>query len=140
TLISVNATGTGGGNGSSFGPSINAAGTEVAFASSATDLTADPITNPGSTNVFVRILGAASATTLVSVNASGAASGDGSSSAGTAPRLSADGRYVAFLSLANDLVPGYVSGNGGLSDLYLRDLQEGLTRLVTVDQSGTAGG
>ena len=29
---------------------------------------------------------------------------------------------------------------GGQSDLYLRDLQEGLTKLVTVDASGTSGG
>ena len=139
TLISVNAAGSGSGNSSSFGPSITTTGTAIAFISAATDLTADPITNPGNVyNIFVRTLGANPATTLVSFNAAGTASGNGTAS-GSMPPSSANGRYVAFFSNATDLVGGYVNGNAGNMDLYVRDLQEGLTRLVTVNQSGTAG-
>ena len=54
--------------------------------------------------------------------------------------ISPDGRYVAFLSRATDLVPGFVNGNNGSYDLYVRDLQKGTTKLITVNASGTASG
>jgi Tol biopolymer transport system component len=55
-----------------------------------------------------------------------------------APVLSDDGRYVAFLSQANNLVT-----NDSLLpylDLFLRDRVSGATTLISVDQSGTGGG
>jgi RHS repeat-associated protein len=102
--------------------------------SNATNLTNDTY-NPGAgNNLFVRNR-TTSTTTLVTVSAAGT-----STNSSQAPVLSANGRYVAFLSYASNLVAGFVSGNGGLNNLYLHDLQEKATRLVTVNDSGTASG
>ncbi|MDB5307932.1 MAG: repeat-associated core domain protein [Gemmataceae bacterium] len=140
-LISVNAAGTGAGNSSSISPSVSDDGTVVAFTSDASNLTTDPDLNL-SHNVFARDL-TTHTTVLVSINAAGTGSATGPRyPASATPILSPNGRYVAFLSDTTDLVPGFVSGSGnsGLDDLYLRDLRQGLTRLVSVNQSGTAGG
>ena len=37
------------------------------------------------------------------------------------PSISADGRYVAFMSYASNLVPG----TNGTTDMFVRDLQTG---------------
>jgi Tol biopolymer transport system component len=54
------------------------------------------------------------------------------------PRISADGRYVVYLSEASDLIPGQVdntpqgsSGNSGSSDAFLYDRTTGQTTLVS---------
>ena len=49
------------------------------------------------------------------------------------PALSADGRFVAFVSEASDLVPG---DTNGFADVFVRDLQAGTTERVSVDSSG----
>lgn len=49
------------------------------------------------------------------------------------PPMSADGRYVVFISAANNLVPG--DTNGG-RDVFVRDLELGTTRRVSVTSSG----
>src|SRR5262249_30552769 len=54
-----------------------------------------------------------------------------------APSVSADGRYVAFVSSAPDLVPGDTNGTG---DVFVRDLKAGTTTLVSVNSAGTASG
>src|SRR5262249_22589203 len=103
----------------------------------------------GNFQVYVRDLsGATPVTQMVSVNSSGTAGGNGYSldevEFGPANHFTADGRYVAFLSQATDLVPGFVDGNGNGSngnngyDLYIRDLQTGTTVLATYNISGTA--
>src|SRR5215510_11314256 len=51
---------------------------------------------------------------------------DGSS---TDPTVSADGRFVAFLSVATDLVPG---DTNGMADVFVRDRRKGRTIRVTV--------
>jgi Tol biopolymer transport system component len=43
----------------------------------------------------------------------------------TTPVISADGRYVAFPSLASNLVPG---DRNGVSDVFVKDLRTGLVR------------
>jgi len=49
------------------------------------------------------------------------------------PSTSADGRYVAFRSIASN----WVSGDTDLSfDIFLRDTHTGITTLVSVDSSG----
>ena len=42
---------------------------------------------------------------------------------------SADGRFVAFTSLASDLVPG---DDNGVDDVFVRDLLTGVIELVSV--------
>lgn len=52
--------------------------------------------------------------------------------------VSSDGRYVAFTGEANDLVQGFVDGNGANGvDLYLRDRQLNETVLVNRQQGQT---
>jgi Tol biopolymer transport system component len=128
-LASVNAAGTGSGNGASRNPALSADGSIVAFESDASDLVAGDAN--GATDVFTRDLGTG-ITRLASVNSAG--TGNASSSF---PTLSADGTRVAFVSNASDLVP--VDTN--LSpDVFVRDLPAGPTRLASINRDGTDSG
>ena len=71
---------------------------------------------------------------LVSVNRFGTDSGNSPSDR---PFISADGRYVVFRSAATDLVAEEVHGE---SNIYVRDLQRGVTTLVSRDRDGTGSG
>jgi Tol biopolymer transport system component len=132
SLVSVNQNGTASGNDRSFGASISANGRFVVFQSAASDLVSND-TN-GTIDVFVRDL-VQGTTTLVSVNASGTASGNSES---TEPSISADGRRIAFVSIATDLTPGVQNPFGG--QVYVRDLDSQTTTLVSVNDSGTGTG
>jgi len=129
TRVSVDHSSGAGGNNHSFAPSISADGRFVAFNTSASNLV------PGDTNrtsdVFVRDLHTGQ-TTRVSVDSSGAEGNAGSAF----PSISADGRFVAFDSLASNLVPGDMNGTW---DVFIHDLQTGLTTRVSVDSSGAEG-
>lgn len=72
------------------------------------------------------------ATVRVSV-ATGGAQGSGASDR---PDLDAAGRYLVFTSAAEDLVAN--DGNGH-ADVFLRDLAQGVTELVSVNSAGVAG-
>ncbi len=74
-------------------------------------------------------------TTRVSVNGAGA-QGNGKSAWQHEPSISADGRFVAFESLAANLVPG--DTNGAL-DVFVHDRQTGMTTRVSVDSAGAQG-
>jgi hypothetical protein len=99
-LVSVNLSGTGGGNGNSYAPLMSYDGRYVVFTSGASDLV--PNDNNNVADVFVRDLHA-NTTMLVSRNSEGTGPGNGFSSAVV---MSADGRTVFFQSFANDLAPG----------------------------------
>ena len=71
---------------------------------------------------------------LVSVAADGASEGNGNS---TSAAISADGRYVGFASLADNLV---ADDTNGVKDVFLRDLQTGETLLVSRTPAGRPGG
>ena len=108
-------------------------GRAVAFTSGATNL-AGPDTND-TVDVFVRDL-KAGRTLLASVGVNGRA-GNGPS---FLPDLSANGRYVAFQSVASNLVPG---DTNGVEDAFVRDLRTGRTERVSVlgkDQGLVAAG
>lgn len=68
---------------------------------------------------------------LVSVNRDGTGAASGSSHS---PVMTPDGRSVAFVSSANDLVTNAVTG----FQIYARDLVAGTTRLVTSQLDGSA--
>src|SRR5262249_33089098 len=69
-------------------------------------------------------------TVLVSHN-NGSASQAGNGESDYAS-ISSDGRYVAFCSLATDLVPGFVDANGPTNaDLFLYDRVTGLITVVS---------
>jgi YD repeat-containing protein len=136
-----------------FAPAITPDGGTIAFVSNA-PLTTDAKHTHSTENVYVTGSGGL---TLVSVNdvptdvnPNGPFTGTGNGNSGGpgpngtgAPVISADGRYVVFQSLATDLFPGFVAGHpsGYLQgELFERDLKQGLTKLVSYNQSGTAGG
>jgi len=116
--------------GASVGSYDNWSSRFICFWTEADDLVSND-TN-GLRDVFMRDL-ASHNTVLVSVNTNGT-SGDGPS---TDSAISADGRYVAFTSSADDLVTG---DTNRVSDVFLRDLQTGTTTLVSANGFGTGPG
>ena len=115
--------------GQSGSPSMSADGRYVAFHSEAPNLV------PGDTNsvidVFVRDR-LAGTTERVSVDSAGV-QGNGYA---YFPSISADGRYVAFESVADNLVAG---DTNGVPDVFVRDRIAGTTVRVSVDSSGAEG-
>ena len=111
-------------NGSVAYPAISADGRFIAFSSWATNL----------------IPGAASGSVYVADTTSGqlklaSLSSDGSVQAGGSfPQISADGRYVAFISTASNLVPNDTSGT---ENAFVHDFATGETTLVNVATDGT---
>ena len=125
--VSVSSTGTQGNSASgSSGFSVSADGRFVAFVSLATNLVASD-TN-GLPDVFVtdRLT---HQTTRESVSSTGAQANGVS----VALALSGDGRYVAFVSTASNLVAGDTNGQ---PDVFVRDRQTGQTTRVSVTSSG----
>ena len=116
-------------NDDSGNPAINATGRYVAFQSGATNLV--PGDKGAGFDVFVRDR-VAGTTSLASVASTGGYANGGNSE----PNLSADGRYVTFSSSASDLVAGDTNGQ---SDVFVRDLVAGTTRLVTPGANGFSG-
>ena len=109
TLVSVTSAGAQG-NGASDLVAISASGRWVAFQSQATDLVSGD--SNGNYDVFLRDR-KLHRTTRVSVSSKGA-EGNGDS---TLPAISGDGRYVAFVSAASNLVP---SDTNGFTDMFVR--------------------
>lgn len=118
-----NPTVTNAGIGVSSAPSISSDGTLVTFVSLAANL----VTGVNGQQIYVRDR-QIGLTTVISKSSTGVI-GDGASSA---PVISADGRFVAFMSASTNLVPG-VSG----TQIYVHDRQTGQTTLVSKDNSVT---
>ncbi|MFI5308102.1 MAG: EGF domain-containing protein [Polyangiales bacterium] len=116
-------------DGASERPAFSADGRYVAFNSQATNLVASD-TN-GKVDVFVRdrLTGQ---TSLVSASSSGTQANDNS----LAPAISADGRYIAFHSIASNLVPGDTNGR---FDVFVRDMATSQTTRVSVSTAGVEG-
>ena len=116
-------------NGDSSWVELSADGRYVVFHSLADNLV------PGDTNgvldVFVHAL-QTSQTTRVSVDSGGTESNGKSYD----PYLSGDGRYVAFCSEADNLVPGDANDE---KDVFVHDQLTGLTTMESVDSSGNQG-
>jgi Tol biopolymer transport system component len=113
-------------NGHSGSSSIFADGRFIAFASTATNLVPDD-TN-GANDVFLHDRKTGQ-TTRVSVSSSG----EQGNAASHTPAISADGRYVAFESAANNLVPG---DTNTVWDIFVHDRISGETSRVSVSSSG----
>ncbi len=131
TRVSVDSTGTQGNNnsGSASVFSISSDGRYIAFSSNATNLVAGD-TN-GATDIFLHDTQTGD-TTRVSVDSLGA-EGDGASSS---PSMSADGRYIAFRSLATNLIAGDTNDT---DDIFLHDTQTGDTTRVSVGLGNVQG-
>jgi Tol biopolymer transport system component len=124
----VSVTGAGGqANGASARPAISRDGSVVAFSSGASNLVAGDTNNQS--DVFVRDR-VANQTRRVSV----ASDGSQSNRASTDPAISADGRFVAFVSFASNLVAG---DTNGAWDVFVHDRTTGETSRVSVASDGT---
>ncbi|MFL7868877.1 MAG: hypothetical protein AB8I58_08620 [Anaerolineales bacterium] len=106
--------------------SISGDGRYVAFYSDASNLVSGD-TN-GETDVFVHDLQSGTTT-----RASLASDGSEANASSSEPSLSGDGRYIAFVSSATNLVTGDTNGKG---DVFVRDLQAGTTTRVSINSSG----
>ena len=115
-------------------PSISADGRFVAFSSRADNLVPDD-TNLGDSinhysgmDVFVYDM-QASKIERVSISSDGAQGDWGS----CCPSISADGRYVAFQSSAENLVPADING---VWDAFIHDRQTGVTKIASISSEG----
>src|SRR5260370_12556824 len=111
----------------------------VVFVTRAINLSPDKV-NSDFQDIFVRDM-VAGTTKLVSANAWGTASGNRQS---FRPRISANGRFVVFISQASDLV--YNDNNDAArtfarcEDIFVRDIQLGATTLASINRFGTNSG
>ena len=125
TLVTANSDGVQG-NGNPGPPSISADGRYVAFVSNSSNLVNGDTNNKN--DVFLRDTQNGT-TTRVSESTSGEQGNNSSLSA----RISADGRHVAFVSTASNLVSGDTNNTG---DVFMHDTQTSTTTLVSVNSSG----
>jgi Tol biopolymer transport system component len=130
TRVSVNSAGASGnpcsGCSSNSAVSISATGRFVAFSDNAPNLVKDKRSYFYDVYVRDRVRGE---TTRVSVNSAGAEGNDDSAF----PSISANGRFVAFLSLASNLVRGDTNHR---ADVFVRDRKRGQTTRVSVSSAG----
>jgi Tol biopolymer transport system component len=124
--ISVASDGTQG-NGASIEPAISADGQYIAFRSDATNMVTGD--SNGVQDVFVHDRNGGQ-TTRVSVASDGT---QGNDVAGD-PSISLDGQYVAFHSVATNLV---VNDTNAKVDIFVHDRQNGQTTRVSVASAGT---
>ena len=127
--VSVNSSGTAG-SGASVTPSISSDGSLVAFASQSTNF----VTGISGSQIYVHNR-QTNQIQLVSQDNSvtSLTQGNGVSSA---PSISADGRFVAFVSLATDLLAPGVPALAG-QQIYVRDRQLGQSSLASQDNANT---
>lgn len=110
-------------------PSISADGRYVAFQSYADDLVIGDTNSVADIFVRDRVTGL---TTRVSLDSSGVQANDDSLN----PFITPDGRWVAFESLASNLVPG---DTNGVQDVFVHDRQSGQTSRASISSFGVEG-
>ena len=126
TRVSVSSAGVEGNLFSDQTPTLSADGRFVAFESAASNLVVGDTNNRSDIFVHDRQTGV---TTRVSVTSAGLEAIETSS----APTLSADGRFVAFASLASNLVS---NDTNETQDIFVHDRQTGETTRVSVSSAG----
>jgi Tol biopolymer transport system component len=124
-------------NGTSRNPAISADGTVVVFESTATDLLQSSDTARNSVGIYLIRLTSGQRTRLDLTSVGGRRTGQSMS-----PAISADGRFVAFVSKA-DLTCGEAStcvtepsDKKAVAAIYLRDTQTNTTRRITRSYAG----
>jgi hypothetical protein len=141
TLISVDPNGNGA-NGASFEPTIDSGGGTVAFTSTASNLVTSAPLDGKTRQVFWRQVATTSTvgTQLVSMSADGVSAGNGDS---FNPVISPDSRFVAFVSLATNLVSN-ATFDGVTPQIFVRDTCSGVpsttcstTTFLVSTQDGT---
>jgi len=139
-LLSKDETGFATGNNNSFDPVVSADGSLVVFESLASDL----VTGDSGTDMDIFYRRPFSTTGTQVASRSGMpsgnappANGDSFISDATSPIFSADGRFVVFVSDADDLVPNNLNER---LDVFRYDRQEKKIELVSRNLGGTQGG
>jgi Tol biopolymer transport system component len=121
------------GSGASSAPSISGDGRYVVFVSQATNLLAPGTPAvPAGQQIYVRDR-QTSLTSLVSVDNDPVSPNPGNGGSST-PSISGDGRYVAFVSQATNLLAPDPVGLAG-QQIYVRDRQLGVSSLVSQDNT-----
>lgn len=110
-------------------PGLSADGRFATYASYAGDLVADDTNHTRDIFVFDR-------ETLQTTRVSIASDGTQSNSLSESPSISADGRYVAFWSNANNLVE---NDTNNVADTFVHDRQTGETTRISIDSTGIQG-
>jgi len=116
-------------NGSSWGPTVDNSGAHVAFTSTASNLVPGVSFGPGTQEVYWMPICANSTTNcsagqLVSIAPDNLTPGNGNS---YDAMISPDGRYVAFVSLATNLVANVGNLDGRTPQVFVRDTCNGST-------------
>lgn len=130
TRVSVSTAGVQGDANSEYG-SISYDGRYVVFHSTADNLVAG-VTGTASSHVYVRDL-IAGTTTLVDASAGGVIS-NGSA---LYPKVSADGRFVVFMGLGTNLVPGF--GSSTIFQIYIKDMHDNAIKALSITSAGAVG-
>ena len=125
TQVSTSSAGVAG-NGNSYARAVSADGRFVAFQSYATNLVSSDTNAVLDSFVKDTLTGA---TTRVSTSSTGAEANYYSISSA----ISGDGRYVAFFTVASNLVAGDTNGT---RDAFIKDTTTGSTILVSTDSNG----
>jgi Tol biopolymer transport system component len=112
-------------------------GDDLFYASVAADEVAGVADTNGKPDLFVYEL-AGGDKSVVTINATGTATGDTLSTSMDDVVISPNGRYVSFVSAAIDLVPDFTSSS--TRELFVRDVVAGVTRLVTGGLQGEGVG
>jgi uncharacterized repeat protein (TIGR01451 family) len=124
--VSIHSNGGQANGGTSTRPALDGVGNLVAFDSSATNLVAGDTNQVMDVFVHDRSTGVTSRVSVSSEEAQANASSN-------SPSLSADGRFVAFVSAASNLVSG---DTNGAEDIFVRDLVAGTTERVSLTSTG----
>lgn len=114
----------------SLRPQISADGKRVVFISAATNLVPDQTDTNGTEDIFLYDLSTQSMLNLTPNADNGS----------FAPRLSADGTRVVFMSSATKLVPGQTDTNGSAPDLFLYDIKTQTVTNLTLGANGESEG
>lgn len=130
TLVSVDPAGTTGADGDCSPTGISTNGQYALFESVAGNLVEGRENPTSNRNIFLRDF-VNQTTTLISFGTNSSnADGDSSDS-----EMTPDGRYVVFSSFADNLVG---NDTNGIGDVFVRDIQAGVTRLVSVGAQATS--
>lgn len=130
TRVSVSSTGTQANAYSRYG-SISYDGRFIVFESAADNLTSG-VTGTSITHVYMYDL-AQGITTLVDATASGIVSSGRASN----PKVSADGRFVVFVGLTTNLVPGIYSPT--IQQVFIKDTHSNGVKVLSATPAGVIG-
>jgi WD40-like Beta Propeller Repeat len=110
-----------------FGPALSGDGRIVAFSSQATNLVSPPLTVTGKVYMRDTCNGAAAGCSPTTILVSVANDGSLPNASQNNETMSSDGRFVAFASLASNLVPGDSFAANAWKDIFIRDTCYGAT-------------